>query len=137
MAEYRGWMYEGRIVNGLVSMEWLQRVEREFITFALQHPECIDGNKLKCPCMLRKCQNKRFYPVDTVLTHLGKHRFMANYEIWIFHGEDILYTEEVGNVTHDVSGELYENMGGYQRMVMDAAGPEFMPQSNPSVSDEY
>ena len=108
-------------------MDWLDRVEGEFINFALQHPECMDGNKLKCPSVLRKCQNKRFYPVDTVLTHLGKHGFMENYEIWNFQGEDIWNTEEVENVTQDVSGELNENVGAYQRMVMDAAGPEFMP----------
>ena len=39
MEDDREWMYEGRIVNGMFSNEWGDKVD-EFVAFALRHPEC-------------------------------------------------------------------------------------------------
>ena len=46
----REWMYEGRIVNGMFSNEWGDKVD-EFVVFALRHPECVNGGTaIRCPC---------------------------------------------------------------------------------------
>ena len=42
MEDDREWMYEGRIVNGMFSNEWGDKVD-EFVAFALRHPECVNG----------------------------------------------------------------------------------------------
>ena len=54
MEDDREWMYEGRIVNGMFSNEWGDKVD-EFVAFALRHPECVNGGTaIRCPCTLVK-----------------------------------------------------------------------------------
>ncbi|KAK1402846.1 hypothetical protein POM88_002451 [Heracleum sosnowskyi] len=68
MAEDRSWMYN-RIEKGLVRSEFRDGVLR-FVDFALHQPGCTDGAKIKCPCILPKCRNKRYLEVDEVMIHL-------------------------------------------------------------------
>ena len=64
MEDDREWMYEGRIVNGMFSNEWGDKVD-EFVEFALRNPECVNGGtSIRCPCTLVKCQNKKFLNVE-------------------------------------------------------------------------
>ena len=55
MTEDHSWMYEGRVVNGKISVDWVNMVGQRFIQFALQHRECMSGEMIKCPCKLVKC----------------------------------------------------------------------------------
>ena len=55
MEEDRKWMYEGRIVDGFLSSEWMDKADG-FIKFAFQHPKLVnDGTYIKCPCPRSKC----------------------------------------------------------------------------------
>ena len=74
-------------MNGMFSNEWGDKVY-EFFAFALRHPECVNGGTvIRCPCPLVKCQNKKFLNVETVKVHLCRNGFVADYYVWIYHGE--------------------------------------------------
>ena len=44
----REWMY-CRLKDGLLSKEFMDGIDK-FIDFACSHPECMDCDKIKCPC---------------------------------------------------------------------------------------
>ena len=87
MTEDRNWVYKGRVVNGKISVDWVNMVGQRFIQFALQHRECMSCEMIKCPCKLVKYQNKSYQKVETVKEHLVKKGFVSNYTVWTFHGE--------------------------------------------------
>ena len=125
MTEDRSWMYEGRVVNGKISVDWVNMVGQRFIQFALQHRECMSGEMIKCPCKLVKCQNKSYREVETVKEHLAKKGFVPNYTVWTFHGElEPRVYNFIPPIDVNVEGFQNENVNAYQRMLMDAAGSE-------------
>lgn len=73
----KAWMYS-RLENVFISEEYMNGVE-EFVNFTKRHPECIDVDKLRCPCNQRKCRNTTFRDEDIVKVHLGKYGFVQNY----------------------------------------------------------
>ena len=79
----RRWTYS-RLKDGLLNEEFLHGLD-EFIDFAKRHPECIDGDKLKCPCNAKKCQNRNYVDENTVRYHLMKNGFVPFYYRWILH----------------------------------------------------
>ena len=85
MTEDRSWMYEGRVVNGKISVDWVNMVGQRFILFVLQHRECMSGEMIKCLCKLVKCQNKSFVLATQAVqvyfcTYPSKNRNRANWE---------------------------------------------------------
>nr|GMD83380.1 uncharacterized protein LOC109168299 [Ipomoea batatas] len=97
---------------------------RRRLTPACQH-SWMDGERIKCPCNQRKCQNTKFLDVPTVKFHLAKYEFVSDYYVWRFHGECNLRVDveqDVGAPSQMASEEV---SNAYHTMVMDAAGPEF------------
>ncbi|KAK1361810.1 hypothetical protein POM88_046284 [Heracleum sosnowskyi] len=136
MAEDRSWMYN-RIEKGLVRSEFRDGVLR-FVDFALHQPGCTDGAKIKCPCILPKCRNKRYLEVDEVMIHLCRKGFIPHYEVWSSHGERFVHKDtHVGESSNRV-----DYRGDYIQMVMDAAGPEMFDvemdeEPNPDAKKFY
>ncbi|PHT94750.1 hypothetical protein T459_02632 [Capsicum annuum] len=79
-------MYNRLLGDGFINPRFIDSVE-SFVEFAKSHPECMDGEKLRCPCNHRKCQNKNILDEFTVMTHLGNNVFVPNYYRWYHHGE--------------------------------------------------
>ena len=75
-----------RLDNGWIKPKFIIEVE-QFVEFAKMHPECMDDEKIKCPCNHRNCQNRNYLDEDTVKVHLGRNGFVANYYRWYHHGE--------------------------------------------------
>ncbi|XP_057999031.1 uncharacterized protein LOC131177881 [Hevea brasiliensis] len=144
MGSDRRWMY-ARLKDGLLTSEFIEGIE-QFITFAKQHPEWMDGDKLKCPCNHRKCQNRNYADENTIRLHLMKHGFVPYYYKWILHGEprtsnidsqniNVMTAESVQEVDNSTSNT-------YEQLVMDAAGPDFFQDvmeepPNPSAQKLY
>ncbi|XP_019226844.1 PREDICTED: uncharacterized protein LOC109208231 [Nicotiana attenuata] len=134
----REWMYR-RLTRGLYNPEFIRGVE-QFIEFAKNHREGRDGERLRCPCNRKKCQNRNFEDVLTVHEHLLRDGFVPGYHIWYLHGENevtrnINQHEEMRNWDQSMNTESV-NVGAidepgsptsYHRMVLDAAGPSFDP----------
>nr|GMD78557.1 uncharacterized protein LOC109168299 [Ipomoea batatas] len=123
MSSNRYWMYT-RIRNGLLTEEFLAGLET-FIQFATSQPSWMDGEKIKCPCNQRKCQNTKFLDVPTVKFHLAKYGFVSDYYVWRFHGEANLRVDVDQDVGAPSQIASEEASNAYHTMVMDAAGPEF------------
>nr|GMC47957.1 uncharacterized protein LOC109166492 [Ipomoea batatas] len=98
---------------------------KTFIEFATSQPSWTDGERIRCPCTQRKCQNTKFLDVPTVKYHLARYGFVSDYYVWRFHGERIVPVD----VDRDVGGPSQmaseEASNAYHTMVMDAAGVEF------------
>ncbi|XP_019172859.1 PREDICTED: uncharacterized protein LOC109168299 [Ipomoea nil] len=123
MSSNRHWMYT-RIRNGLLTEEFLAGLET-FIQFATSQHSWMDGERIKCPCNQRKCQNTKYLDVPTVKYHLAKYGFVSDYYVWRFHGEynvNLDVDQDVGGPSQVASEEA---SNAYHTMVMDAAGPEF------------
>nr|GMD28243.1 uncharacterized protein LOC109179592 [Ipomoea batatas] len=123
MSSNRHWMYT-RIRNGLLTEEFLAGLET-FIQFATSQHSWMDGEKIKCPCNQRKCQNTKFLDVPTVKFHLAKYGFVSDYYVWRFHGEANLRVDVDQDVGAPSQIASEEASNAYHTMVMDAAGPEF------------
>nr|GLL27171.1 uncharacterized protein LOC109166492 [Ipomoea trifida] len=110
--------------NGVLTKEFLDGL-KTFIEFATSQRTWMDGERIRCPCTQRKCQNTKFLDVPTVKYHLAKFGFVSDYYVWRFHGERILPVD----VDRDVGGSSQmaseEPSNAYHTMVMDAAGVEF------------
>nr|GLL21135.1 uncharacterized protein LOC109179592 [Ipomoea trifida] len=113
-----------RIRNGLLTEEFLAGLET-FIQFATSQHSWMDGEKIKCPCNQRKCQNTKFLDVPTVKFHLAKYGFVSDYYVWRFHGEANLRVDVDQDVGAPSQIASEEASNAYHTMVMDAAGPEF------------
>lgn len=85
----REWMYARVLEDGFINPRFIIGVE-EFVAFAKRHPECMDGEKLRCPCNHRKCRNKNILDEFTIMTHLGTYGFKPNYYRWYHHGESYM-----------------------------------------------
>nr|GLL49269.1 uncharacterized protein LOC109166492 [Ipomoea trifida] len=123
MSSNRHWMYT-RMRNGVLTKEFLDGLNT-FIEFATSQRSWMDGERIRCPCTQRRCQNTKFLDVPTVKYHLAKHGFVSDYFVWRFHGERIV----TADVDRDVGGPSQmtdeEASNAYHTMVMDAAGVQF------------
>ena len=100
----------------------------QFLHFACTQVDFMDGNKLRRPC--RRCRNGKYLECDKVREHLCRVSFTPNYYNWTCYGEPFISDEEFGrNRQFSVSGDrsYYEQLNPYQRMVIDAVGPNFVP----------
>nr|GMC95780.1 uncharacterized protein LOC109168299 [Ipomoea batatas] len=108
-----------RIRNGLLTEEFLAGLET-FIQFATSQHRWMDGERIKCPCNQRKCQNTKFLDVPTVKFHLAKYGFVSDYYVWRFHGECNLRVDveqDVGapsQMTSEESSNAYHAYNGYE-----------------------
>ena len=102
--------------EGLLSCEFVNHLDN-FIEFAKQHPECMRGEKIKCPCILTSCQNTHYRSVDDVRLHIMKYGFVQEYLVWIHHGEDALMQRPVEELA---SGNV--ECSSVQRMIIDVTG---------------
>ena len=116
-----------RLDNGWIKAEFIIRVE-QFVEFAKMHPECMDGEKIKCPCNHCKCQNMNYLDEDTVKVHLGRNGFVADYYRWYHHGETYVpqsIEQNVGQIDAFIHTKHGETFNAMQSMVYDATGPSF------------
>ncbi|XP_055960094.1 uncharacterized protein LOC126661596 [Mercurialis annua] len=129
-------MYSGRLVRGLLTEGYISNV-REFLNFAVQHPECMSGPEIKCPCLKPKCRNTAFRTVDEVEFHLYTDGFVSNYHVWTHHGEENRRVEVPVNVMQ--ADNMWEHRNedegcsSFQRMVTDAGGPEVWAEEPPNA----
>jgi hypothetical protein len=79
--EDRRSMYDGSKKNGAHIDEWWEKID-DFIERAFS---LATTPKIRCPCV--KCQNVRCFDNVTLIKHLVKYGFAADYETWVFHGE--------------------------------------------------
>ncbi|XP_050238240.2 uncharacterized protein LOC126687726 [Mercurialis annua] len=118
--------------RGFLPPDFFPNLE-EFVNFAVQHPECMSGEEMKCPCSRTKCRNTNFRDVEVVKLHVLQSGFVPDYYVWIHHGE-----VNVPPVVQQPANEYdYYNEGGGdlnygQRMVIDAAGPEVFEEETPN-----
>ncbi|KAM3340082.1 hypothetical protein P3S68_029952 [Capsicum galapagoense] len=115
--------------DGFINPRFIDGVE-SFVEFAKSHPECMDGEKLRCPCNHRKCQNKNILDEFTVMTHLENNGFVPNYYRWHHHGESYIPGPSVfGNHQEEAlaSGETVNSQSHneFQAMVFNVVGPSF------------
>ncbi|KAF7807948.1 uncharacterized protein G2W53_040109 [Senna tora] len=116
----------------------------EFVSFVLSQPNFVSNGQIRCPCS--RCDNTKFFDVETVKVHLYSRGFIPNYDQWSFHGEPLHYTEECqigGAMEERVEAENEEMVDGdhvervdvnltdpYRTMILEAAGPSFNPNTN-------
>ncbi|KAH0674535.1 hypothetical protein KY290_026642 [Solanum tuberosum] len=113
-----------------------------------------DGERLRCPCNRKKCQNRNFENVHTVHGHLLKEGFVPGYHVWYLHGENEVARsiDQDERIPRDHSmNNLPVNVGAfddptpttsYHRMVHEVAGPAFVPDDmeelpNPDAQSFY
>ncbi|KAL0455757.1 UNVERIFIED_CONTAM: hypothetical protein Slati_0914900 [Sesamum latifolium] len=107
--------------KGYLLDEFVERIDQEFLNFAFTNPKFISHGQIKCPCT--KCDNRKFLSRKDVHLHIVRNGFIRGYEIWYAHGESL-------NRRNDASGSLSvsnEEGSRYRAMVMDALGPEPIP----------
>ncbi|XP_055960109.1 uncharacterized protein LOC130014961 [Mercurialis annua] len=127
----RSWMYT-RHDRGFLPPDFFPNLE-EFVNFAVQQPECMSGEEIKCPCSRTKCRNTNFRDVEVLKLHVLQSGFVPDYYVRIHHGE-----VNVPPVVQQPANEYdYYNEGGGdlnsgQRMVIDAAGPEVFVEETPN-----
>ena len=130
----RSWMYK-RFENSQMRFEFHEKV-KSFVESARQHSECMYGEWIKCPCSLAKCRNKQYLLVKDVMFHLVKNGFVENYYVWNHHGElfDVEEREKVSKRAK-IDMEELRTTDRCTQMVLDAAGPELVGNSNDN--DDY
>lgn len=119
----RTWTYR-RPSGGYLNPEFIKGVG-EFIEYATSQIECMGGDRLKCPCIRKSCQNTIFLPINDVKLHLHRRGFVPNYHTWYLHGEkedDVV--ESSGNHLDGTNDDVYDNVfehgGRFRDMIIDA-----------------
>nr|GMC69217.1 uncharacterized protein LOC109166492 [Ipomoea batatas] len=110
--------------NGLLTKEFLDGLET-FIQYATSQHSWMDGERIKCPCNQRRCQNIKFLDVPSVKYHLAKYGFVSDYYVWRFHGERIVGVDADQDVCGTSQMASEEVSDAYHTMVMDAASVQF------------
>ncbi|KAK4421458.1 hypothetical protein Salat_2096400 [Sesamum alatum] len=119
----RSWMWRRLDDNGYLLDEFVERVDEEFLSFAFANPRFVCHGQIKCPCTM--CNNRKFLSRNDVHLHIVRNGFSRGYNIWYAHGESL-------NRRNDASGSSRvpsEEGSRYRTMVMDAVGPELIPNS--------
>lgn len=80
--ENRDWMYDGRISQGQITDEWMEKTE-QFVNKAFDHPS--RPKTIQCPC--KKCGNRKRQSKEDVSMHLLRNGFTPSYKRWYLHGE--------------------------------------------------
>ena len=135
----RSWMYNRLTTDGYLSPYFTQGVD-DFINDACKQPRVLETNRMRCPC--RKCENRRFGPIEDVRYHLNQKGFVLGYNVWIHHGEQYVSraTDHQSSSTFtDTTSGFSTDLGNnpYQTMVLDAAGPSFQPQNFEAAGPSY
>ncbi|CAH9117021.1 unnamed protein product [Cuscuta epithymum] len=122
----RNWMYQRKDEGGYLTQVFIKGVDI-FVNFAKSKPDFMDGNKIRCPCT--KCHNRQYQEVDTLKLHLVKHGFVPNYFFWNRQGETLSDNSPTRDHAFENQNFGFEDMPScsYRQMVMDAAGPDFIP----------
>ena len=84
-------------------------------------------------CLCRKCSNGKFHVCDTVREHLYRFGFTPNYYNWTYHDEQFISDEgyrRSGQFLVREECSYYDQLNPYERMVIDAAGQNFVSESN-------
>ncbi|KAF7826410.1 uncharacterized protein G2W53_017574 [Senna tora] len=119
------------------------------VSLHLEIIDSVDGSMHNLTGKTKKqvrCDNTKFFYVETVKVHLYSRGFIPNYDQWSFHGEPLHYTEECeigGAMEERVEAENEEmvdsdhvervdvNLADPNRtMILEAAGPSFNPNAN-------
>ncbi|XP_050222376.1 uncharacterized protein LOC126672469 [Mercurialis annua] len=115
----RSWMYR-RLHGGLLYPGFTPSRVQEFVNFALRHPACMSGPQIKCPCPKTRCKNTSYRDVETVKLHILQKGFVADYQVWVFHGEgNVLNPRPVAQLREydvDMENEGGDDFSSVQRM---------------------
>ena len=106
MANDRSWMYTGRRNRDEISEEWMQKTT-EFVDQAFARES---QDHVLCPC--NYCGNSRPQMRQTMVSHLCKHGFCPDYDVWVYHGE-------TGQVREDVVRQRIEEMSDHEAGRLD------------------
>ena len=106
MANDRSWMYTGRRNRDEISEEWMQKTT-EFVDQAFARES---QDHVLCPC--NYCGNSRPQMRQTMVSHLCKHGFCPDYDVWVYHGE-------TGQVREDVVRQCIEEMNDHEAGRLD------------------
>jgi len=125
------WMYKRLVPSRTtVTSEFIEGV-RGFIEFALMQSDFVSNGSIRCPCS--KCKNSSgFLEPHDIRSHLYKHGFMPNYHQWESHGESFVPISRPQPSTNrsDDIGSNRTPINPYRTMVLDAAGPSFILDSD-------
>lgn len=117
----RQWMYARIDPNtNQVSNAFTEGL-KYFMVVAKNHVLFTQKQKIFCPCI--KCENRKFLDEQTVTGHLYNRGFMANYLVWVAHGEvyevdnHSRHAQENTNTPTDVSMQAPNS---YVEMISDA-----------------
>ena len=72
----RQWMYR-RLTFGCLNQDFVDGLQ-SFLDFVSSQQQCMDENKIRCPCNDRKCQNRVYHDLDTVKFHVAKYGFVPD-----------------------------------------------------------
>ena len=62
------------MTHGRLNQDFVDGLQ-SFLDFASSQQQCMDGNKISCPCNGRKCQNHVYHDLDTIQFHVAKYGF--------------------------------------------------------------
>jgi hypothetical protein len=111
----RSWMYTKRRHEAL----YIQDVNG-FIEATKSHALIKHAKDIYCPCV--DCQNRIVCrDRNTIISHLVRRGFMANYKIWYHYGERCT---EVGNMEGTNPPEVRKDDDAYRVMMHDGPGDE-------------
>lgn len=129
----RQWMYARIYPNTNQVSKAFKEGLKGFMAIAKNHVLFTQKQKIFCPCI--KCENRKFLDEKTVVGHLYNRGFMANYLVWVAHGEDYgvnnhpQHAQENTNTSVDVSMQAQNS---YVEMISDT----FNDQTSSHVSIE-
>ncbi|CAH9111690.1 unnamed protein product [Cuscuta epithymum] len=136
--ENRNWMYNKYVDNGRGLTNEFKNGVIEFVKWAQQQTQYMDGNKIRCPC--KECKNNKFLLGEDVCWDLYTHGFIENYYNWTSQGEPIetCYLPQPVGTSYYVPDEMaawgnYADMEWEQRMVYDLVGSSAFSNNHPDT----
>ncbi|KAF3632164.1 hypothetical protein FXO37_27628 [Capsicum annuum] len=137
----REWMYDRLLEDGFINPRFIDGV-KIFVEFAKSHPECMDDEKLRCPCNHRKCRNKNILDEFTVMTHLENNGFVPNSYRWHHHGESYIPASHLQRLyAFDATAKHMRwhskhERDGVIRHLLDSPAWKQFDQAHPSFASE-
>ena len=117
----RQWMYARIDPNtNQVSNAYTEGL-KYFMVVAKNHVLFTQKHKIFCPCI--KGENRKFLDEQTVVGHLYNRGFMANYLVWVAHGEDYEvdnHPRHAQENTNTPIGVSTQAQNSYVEMISDA-----------------